>query len=252
MEIIKKQHHLDLLPGDVAETVFLPGDISRAKLIADHFDEAHFVAKKRQYNTYTGTYQGVPVSVTSTGIGGPAVAIAVEELIKVGAKNFIRIGTGGLLQTWLPVPGLIIATAVVRGDGTSREYFPLEYPAVADWQVVEAMVQAAEKRDIQAFPGITRGHDTFYAESIFGDFEVCLERDRQWIDSNVLITSNEASTLFPLAMVRGCRAGAIEVGVDCHIRPYGEATADEVATAIDQAIKISLDAAVTLYHIDRL
>jgi len=121
---MKKQHHIDLLPGDVGETVLLPGDVSRAKVIADHFDEAELIAHKRQYITYTGTYKGVRVSVTSTGIGGPALAIAVEELIHVGAKNFIRVGTGGGIQSRLPVPATIIGTAAVRGDGTSREYFP--------------------------------------------------------------------------------------------------------------------------------
>ena len=98
------------------------------------------IAHKRQYITYTGSYQGVKVSVTSTGIGGPALAIAVEELIKVGAKNFVRVGTGGGIQSWLPVPAIIVGTAAVRGDGTSREYFPSEYPAVADFHMVEAIL----------------------------------------------------------------------------------------------------------------
>lgn len=247
--MMEKQHHIDLLPGDVGEIVFLPGDINRAAVIAGHFDEASLVAHKRQYITYTGTYHGVKVSVTSTGIGGPAVAIAVEELIKVGARNFIRIGTGGSLQKWLPIPSLIVGTAAVRGDGASREYFPLEYPAVADFFTMEAMLHAAQKRKVDVYPGIIRGHDAFYAESIFADVDY-LELDRPWIDAGVLITSNESSTLFPLAMARGCRAGTILCAVDCHQRPGLEASAPAIEESISNAIDIALDAAVELYQLE--
>ena len=121
---MEKQHHIQLLPGDIGETVFLPGDVSRAKIIADHFDSAELVASGRQYNTYTGMYKGVKVSVTSTGIGSAAAAIAIEELVKVGAKNLIRIGTGGMMQTWLPNPAILVITGAVCGDGLTREYFP--------------------------------------------------------------------------------------------------------------------------------
>jgi len=176
----RRQHHIDLLPGDVGETVLLPGDVSRAEIIASHFDDAEMIAHKRQYITYTGSYRGVKVSVTSTGIGGPALAIAVEELIHVGAKNFIRVGTGGGIQSWLPVPSIIVGTAAVRGDGTSREYFPLEYPAVADFHMVEAILSSAEESGVEVFPGIIRGHDAFYAESIFADKVDYLERGREW------------------------------------------------------------------------
>lgn len=246
---MEKQHHIHLLPGDVGETVFLPGDVSRAKIIADHFDEAELIAQNRQYITYTGKYKGVKVSVTSTGIGGPAVAIAVEELIKVGAKNFIRIGTGGMIQTWLPVPSIIIGTAAVRGDGTSREYFPLEYPAAADFHVVESLIQSAQERNVEVFPGIIRGHDAFYAESVFADIDY-LARDKPWIDAGVLIVSNESSTLFPLAMVRRCRAGTILCSAGSHQRPDIVAPEDVFKQTISNAISIALGAAVKLHEMD--
>jgi len=246
----ERQHHIDLLPGDVGETVLLPGDVSRAEVIAGHFDDAMKIAHKRQYVTYTGSYKGIKVSVTSTGIGGPALAIAVEELARVGAKNFIRVGTGGGLQSWLPVPATIVGTAAVRGDGTSREYFPLEYPAAADFHMVEAIMESAQEMDADVFPGFIRGHDAFYAESIFADKVDYLSRGRQWIDAGVLIVSNESSTLFPLAMVRGCRAGTILTLVDCHQRP--ELVIDQ--KAVDEKISISIDlaleAAVKLHAID--
>ena len=245
-----RQHHLDLLPGDVGETVLLPGDVSRAAVIADHFDDARMMARKRQYITYTGSYKDVKVSVTSTGIGGPALAIAVEELIRVGAKNFIRVGTGGGLQAWLPVPATIVGTAAVRGDGTSQEYFPLEYPAAADFHLVEAIMQSAEEMGLEVFPGYIRGHDAFYAESIFADKVDYLDRGREWIDAGVLIVSNESSTLFPLAMVRGCRAGTILTLVDCHQRPELVVDEKEITEKIDNSIHLALEAAVKLYALD--
>ena len=246
----EQQHHIDLVPGDVGETVLLPGDVSRAEIIASHFDDAKLISHKRQYITYTGTYKGVKISVTSTGIGGPALAIAVEELIKVGGKNFIRVGTGGGIQSWLPVPAIIVGTAAVRGDGTSREYFPLEYPAVADFHMVEAIVNTAEELSVEVFPGIIRGHDAFYAESIFADKVDYLERGRAWIDAGVLIVSNESSTLFPLAMVRGCRASTILTLVDCHQRPDLVAAPEVIVETISNTIDIALEAAVKLYVLD--
>jgi len=246
---MEKQHHIQLLPGDVGETVFLPGDISRAKVIADHFDKAELVAHSRQYITYTGTYQGVKVSVTSTGIGCPAVAIAVEELIKIGAKNLIRIGTGGMIQTWLPVPAIIVITGAVRGDGTSREYFPLEYPAVADFHTVECLMKSAEERGIKVFAGFERCHDAFYAESVFADIDY-LARGKPWMDAGVLITSNESGTLLPLGMVRGVRAATVLCSAGCHQRPDLVATEEQMTKAISDAIVISLDTAVKLHHLD--
>ncbi len=242
---MEKQHHIDLLPGDVAETVFLPGDVHRAKFIAELFDDAKLVAHKRQYITYTGTYKGIPVSVTSTGIGCPALAIAVEELIHVGAKNFLRIGTCGALQKYVKLGDIIIATAAVRGDGTSREYFPLEYPAVADLFMLEAMVKAAEQRNVKPHVGIVRAHDAFYAESILanGDY---LKLDQPWIDSNVLSTENESSTLFTLTTARKCRGGTILTPVGHHLFPDAMISDEELKNAIKLETLIALDAAVIL------
>lgn len=240
---MEKQHHIDLMPGDVGETVFLPGDVGRAKLIAAQFDEAELKAHNRQYITYTGTYKGVRMSVTSTGIGCPALAIAVEELILVGAKNFIRIGTCGALQKHVRLGDIIIATAAVRGDGTSREYFPLEYPAVADFHLLEAMLAAAEENKVKPHVGIIRAHDTFYAESILakGDY---LKLDQPWIESGVLSTENESSTLFTLATVRKCRGGTILTPVEHHLFPDETISEEEVLKAINLETHIALDAAV--------
>lgn len=248
---MEKQHHIHLVPGDVAETVFLPGDVHRAKFIADRFDEAELVAHNRQYITYTGTYQGVPVSVTSTGIGCPALAIAVEELIKVGAKNFVRIGTCGALQPYVNLGDIVIATAAVRGDGTSREYFPLEYPAVANLYVLEALVEAAAEREVEPHVGVMRAHDSFYAESVLanGDY---LERDRPWIDAGVLTVENESSTLFTLTTARKCRGGTILTPVGHHLFPERVISSEAVKNAIETETLIALDAAVKLAHNDKI
>ena len=247
---LHKEHHIDLVPGDVGETVFLPGDVHRAEFIASLFDEAEFVAHKRQYVTYTGTYKGVRMSVTSTGIGCPALSIAVEELIHVGAKNFIRIGTCGALQTYVNLGDVIIATAGVRGDGTSREYFPLEYPAVADFHLLECLIQAAEKRDANPHVGIVRGHDAFYAESVLANKD-WLALDRPWIESNVLSVENETPTLFTLAMVRKARAGTILVPSGHHHFPDQHISPEKLQEAIALETKIALDAAVLLDKLEK-
>jgi len=183
--------------------------------------------------------------VTSTGIGGPALSIAVEELIKVGAKNFIRIGTCGALQKYVNLGDIIIATAGVRGDGTSREYFPLEYPAVADLFVLEALVESAAERGVKPHVGIVRGHDAFYVESILANVDY-LERDKPWIESNVLSVENETPTLFTLTTARRCRGGTILTPVGHHLFPDRTIPDEDVKKAIALETQIALDAAVKL------
>jgi uridine phosphorylase len=246
---MEKQHHIHLVPGDVGETVFLPGDVSRARVIADHFDSAELVASNRQYNTFTGLFQGVKVSVTSTGIGGAAAAIAIEELIKVGAKNFIRIGTGGMIQTWLPRPGLLVITGAVRGDGTTRAYFPPEYPAIADLDIVEGMLTTAEELGLEVHTGLEWSHDSFYAGSTFSKLDI-LEIEKPWIDAGVLIASQEASTVLALSMARRCRGGVILASAGCHQLPDQSASEEEMVTAISNATKIALGTAVKLHALD--
>jgi len=246
---MEKQHHIQLVPGDIGETVFLPGDVSRAKIIADHFDSAELVVSNRQYNTFTGMYKSVKVSVTSTGICGAAAAIAIEELVKVGAKNLIRIGTGGMMQTWLPNPAIMVITGAVRGDGTTREYFPPEYPAVADFYMVENMLKSAKELSIEVHAGYEWSHDAFYAGSTFSKLDI-LKIEKPWIDAGVLIASQEASTVFALASARKVRGGVILASAGCHQHPEKSASPEEMVTAISNATKISLETAVKLHALD--
>lgn len=246
---MEKQHHLQLLPGDVGETVFLPGEIKRAQIIAEHFDSYEHVATNRQYITFTGMYKGVKVSVTSTGVGGAATAIAIEELIRVGAKNFIRIGTGGAMQEWLPSPCLLVITAAVRGDGTTREYFPPEYPAVADLDIVEGLIASAKELNVEVHPGLEWSHDAFYAGSVFSKLNI-LEIEKPWIDAGVLIASQEASTVLSLSMARKCRGGTLLASAGCHQHPELAASDEQMVKVISNATKISLETAVKLHKLD--
>lgn len=127
-----KQYHIQVGKGDVGRYVILPGDPKRCAKIAQYLDDAKLMADSREFVTYTGSLDGVPVSVTSTGIGGPSAAIALEELVKSGADTFVRVGTCGGIQAEVRSGDLVIATGAVRMEGTSREYAPIEYPAVAD------------------------------------------------------------------------------------------------------------------------
>ncbi len=204
----EKQHHIDMKPGDIAPTVLTPGDPGRVELFASLMDKAEKVAEKREYVTYTGEKDGIPISCTSTGLGTPPTAIGAEELIRIGAKNIIRIGTCGAIQDFLEPGHMIIATGAVRGEHTSEELISMEYPAVADYRVVRALVDACEKLDLPYHLGIIRSHDAFYLESPWahGDY---VKRIQKWVDLGVLALENESSTLFTICSMQGIRAGTI-------------------------------------------
>ena len=159
-----KQYHTGVGPGDIGKYVIMPGDPKRCEKIAKHFDNARKVADVREFVTYTGTLEGVPVSVTSTGIGGPSAAIAIDELAKCGAHTFIRIGTCGGMQKEVLGGDVVIATGAVRMEGTSREFAPIEYPAVPDFNVVTALVSAAQEMKIPHHTGVVQCKDSFFGQ----------------------------------------------------------------------------------------
>ena len=158
------QYHIGLKEGDIGEYVILPGDPKRCKKIASYFDDAKLVADRREFTTYTGFLNGVKVSVTSTGIGGPSAAIALEELVKVGGRNFIRVGTCGGMDLGVKSGNLVIATGAIRMEGTSKEYAPIEYPAVADLEVANALVAAAKELGFTYHTGVVQCKDAFYGQ----------------------------------------------------------------------------------------
>lgn len=222
-----KLHHLQVEKGEVGQFVILPGDPGRCELIANHFENPKLIAKRREYTTYTGTHKGLKVSVTSTGMGCPSAAIALEELIMAGTKYFIRLGSTGALQKELNPGSIIIGNAAVRTDGTSLEYIPEEFPAIADIDVTTALVKAVEEKDIKKNVGIIWSHDAFYKGSIFADPNY-LEREKIWIDSNVLCVDNESSALFTISYLRKVKAGSILTVLGNHITK--EMTTDKEAT----------------------
>ena len=172
------QYHVHLKRGDVGRYVLLPGDPGRVPLIASFFDNAKEVAFNREYRTWTGTVAGIKVSCCSTGIGCPSTAIAVEELIKCGADTFIRIGTCGALQREVKLGDLCITTGAVREEGTTRQYVPLSYPAVADLDVTLALRQAAKNLKLPAHTGIGHCKDAFFIED--KDIPIREDIDAKW------------------------------------------------------------------------
>ena len=158
------EYHVNLKKGDIGSYVVLPGDPKRCAKIAAYLEDAYLVADNREYVTYTGYLQGEKVSVTSTGIGGPSAAIAMEELTNLGAKYFVRVGTCGGMQPDVESGDLIIATGAVRNEGTSREYAPIEYPAVADFRMSEALIAAAKQLGIRYHVGVVQCKDSFYGQ----------------------------------------------------------------------------------------
>ena len=141
----EKQYHINVSEGEIGKYCILPGDPGRVEKIAAYLDNPQHIASNREYTTYTGTLLGEKVSVVSTGIGGPSAAIAVEELIMSGSHTFIRVGTSGGIDLKVAGGDLIIASGAIRGDGTSREYIPEEYPAVPDFEVLSALKAAGDK-----------------------------------------------------------------------------------------------------------
>lgn len=160
----EKQYHINMKQGDVGKYVLLPGDPKRCKLIAKYFDDAVLVADNREYVTYTGYLDGEKVSVTSTGIGGASTSIAVEELYKIGADTFIRIGTCGGIDLSVESGSLVVATSAIRMEGTTKEYAPIEFPAVADFEIVTELVNSCKERNEKFHVGVVECKDSFYGQ----------------------------------------------------------------------------------------
>ena len=174
------QYHLQINPGDVGRYVILPGDPKRCKTIAQYFDDARFIADNREFVTYTGYLEGEKVSVTSTGIGGPSASIAMEELVRCGADTFLRVGTCGGIDLDVKGGDTVVATGAVRMEGTTREYAPIEYPAVADFEVTNALVQACKDGGRPYHVGIVQSKDAFYGQHEPENMPVSYELQNKW------------------------------------------------------------------------
>jgi len=212
MQEREKQFHLHCVPGDVGRYCILPGDPGRCEKIAAWFDEPAHVRTNREYVTYTGTLLGEKVSVVSTGIGGPSAAIAMEELVNLGADTFIRVGTCGGIKLDVQSDDVVIATGAVRMEGTSREYAPIEFPAVSDYRVLQALTTAAQQLGKSWHAGVVQCKDSFYGQHSPGRMPVSYELEQKWQAwkrLGVLASEMESAALFTVAAARAVRCGAV-------------------------------------------
>ncbi len=249
----KKQYHIQVEKGEVGRYVIMPGDPKRCKKIAKYLDNPVLIADNREFVTYTGTLEGVKVSVTSTGIGGPSAAIAMEELCRCGADTFIRVGTCGGMQTEVKSGDLVIATGAVRMEGTSREYAPMEFPAVADISVTNALVSAAKHKDYPHHVGVVQCKDSFYGQHEPGTKPVSYELENKWEAwkrLGCLVSEMESAALFIVASYLKVRAGSCFLVVANQEREK-QGLENPVVHDTDMAIQTAIEAVRNLIHEDK-
>lgn len=233
-----QQYHVELEKGDIGGYVILPGDPGRVSNIAAFLDNAREISYHREYHTYTGYLDGTKVSAVSTGIGSPSAAIAMEELIAIGAHTFIRVGTAGMIQDYFDINDCIIGTAAVRDEGTTKQYIPIQYPAVADIQVVNALIKSAEQCKKRYHAGIIQSKDAFYGEAEPESMpaeEALRYNWKAWKRGNVLASEMEAAALFVIGSIRKVRAG-------CLLNNRGD---------MNETIKVAVDAMRILIREDK-
>lgn len=241
------QYHIGLKEGDIGEYVILPGDPKRCEKIAAYFDDAKLIADRREFTTYTGSLNGIRVSVTSTGIGGPSAAIALEELVKVGGKYFIRVGTCGGMDLDVKSGDLVIATGAIRMEGTSKEYAPIEFPAVANYDIVTSLIQASKKLNMPYHVGVVECKDSFYGQHSPDLMPVSYELNNKWnawLKLGCLASEMESAALFTVGSYLKVKVGSIFLVVANQEReklgmenPVVHDTDSAIKTAIE-AIKI--------------
>ncbi|MHB8614100.1 MAG: nucleoside phosphorylase [Candidatus Dormibacteraceae bacterium] len=245
-----KKYHVGLAKGEVGDYVLVPGDPARTVMIAKFLDGAKEMAFSREYRTFTGSVAGVPVSTMSTGMGGPSVAIGVEELCELGVHTFLRVGTCGAAQPEIKMGDLVIALGSVRSEGTPNGYVPTEYPAVASLDVVNALVDAARDSGAPYHVGIIRSVDALYSDLMPDSMPRTHLRDEleMWSRAGVLSNDMETSTLFVVARLRKLRAGTINLCVD-------EVGAGEIhhldPSYMERMLKVAVDAIRRLIEHDR-
>ncbi|MCD7928299.1 MAG: uridine phosphorylase [Oscillospiraceae bacterium] len=208
----QRQFHIQCVPGDVGRYCLLPGDPGRCQPIARYLEQPVQVACNREFNVWTGSLLGQKVTVCSTGIGGPSAAIAMEELHALGADTFVRVGTCGGIRLDVKSGDLVLATAAVRMEGTSREYAPIEFPAAADFQVLTALAAAAGEQSRPWHAGVVQCKDSFYGQHSPGRMPVSYELESKWEAwkrLGVLASEMESAALFTCAAALGVRCGAV-------------------------------------------
>ncbi|MDN5345775.1 MAG: uridine phosphorylase [Petrotoga sp.] len=243
------QYHIQCGPGDVAPVVIVPGDQGRVESIISKLHDPKKVSENRGLITYTGYYEGYPVSVTSTGMGGPSASIVYEELINIGAKILIRIGSVAGLQEEIEEGDIIIPHACVRDDGASQYYVPQNFPAVASPEVYLRLISAAKSLNLDFKTGINWSHSCFYNRDP--------EYFQRWSRYRVVSMDMEASSLFVVSSLRGVKAGFIGI---CYANRFKQSNRDKVDLSVpdtnrsiiksstSKAIDITLRAIKDLYQ----
>lgn len=238
----KLQYHVKVKPGDVGRYVLLPGDPGRVEKIAAFLDEPHFVSENREHTVWSGKLLGEMVSVVSTGMGCPSTAIAVEELIKVGADTFVRVGTSGAMQPYVGLGDIVVVTGAIRDEGTTRQYLPIEYPAIADHQVVNALAAAAEALEVRYHLGVSHSKDNFYGEVEPDRMPIADEikmRWKAWVAGGAVSSEMEASALFILGSIYRKRTGAVltVIGSDTETLKAKKTSPDSMIQVAVEAVK---------------
>ena len=229
------EFHIRCDPKDIARYAFVPGSHDRAKKIAAHFENARLVSDSRGYLVYTGTVEGIQMTVSSTGMGGPSTAICIEELGHMGADTFIRVGSSGTMQDYVACGDVIISTGTFRDGGTANAYLPLEFPAVPNFEVTTALVQAARRLDLKVHVGLGSAGDAFYAPRDPSKRELLKQ-------SGIVSGEMESDTLYIVAALRGWRAGALYAndGTSKETKPvWGE---EAFRQGEENAIRIAIEA----------
>lgn len=206
-----KQYHINVAEGEVGKYVILPGDPKRCAKIAAHFDNAKLIADSREFVTYTGYLDGVKVSVTSTGIGGPSAAIALEELVNCGADTFIRVGTCGGMDINVKGGDVVVATGSIRAEGTSKEYAPIEFPAIANFEVANSLVEACKTLNKTYHVGVVQSKDSFYGQHSPENKPVSYELTNKWeawLRCGCLASEMESAALYIVGSYLRVRVGS--------------------------------------------
>ena len=254
MQDLPKQYHIHCAPGEVGRYCILPGDPGRVESIAALFDDAHPVAQNREFTTWTGSLLGQKVSVCSTGIGGPSASIAMEELVKCGTDTFIRTGTCGGIDTEVQSGDLVIATGAVRAEGTSREYAPIEYPAVANLDVICALREAARDQAIRFHTGVVQSKDSFYGQhepQVMPVDYMLQQHWGAWKKMGCLASEMESAALFIVAQYLRVRCGAVFLTMANQEREV-LGLSNPVVHDTDMAVRVGVEALKKLIEQDRM
>lgn len=239
-----RQYHIQVAKGEVGRYAILPGDPKRCAKIARYLDDAVLIADNREFVTYTGTLDGVKVSVTSTGIGGPSASIAMEELWRCGTDTFVRIGTCGGMQLDVKSGDVVIANGAIRMEGTSKEYAPIEYPAVPDFGVTNALVDAAKKKGCDWHVGVVQCKDAFYGqhepEKMPVGYEL-INKWEAWKQLGCVASEMESAAIFIVANKLHARAGSCFL-VMANQERAKEGLENPVVHDTDMAIQVAVEA----------